>query len=177
MIIGGGPVGVTGALLLAKHGLSVVVAEREAGIYPLPRAAHIDHEAMRIFQAAGVADDVLATTREAGRYDFLNAAGDVLMRIETGQGDTASGWPASNMIHQPSIERLLDEAVAANPHTEIRRLWALVDLSADEEAVTAHFDTPEGHQTIRAKYLLGCDGANSTTRQLANIENDDLLKN
>lgn len=174
LIIGGGPVGVTGALLLAKHGLSVVVAEREAGIYPLPRAAHIDHEAMRIFQAAGVADDVLATTREAGCYDFLNAAGDVLMRIETGQGDTASGWPASNMIHQPSIERLLDEAVAANPHTEIRRLWALVDLSADEEAVTAHFDTSEGHQTIRAKYLLGCDGANSTTRQLANIENDDL---
>ena len=68
LIVGGGPVGMTGALLLAKHG-SVVVAERETGIYPLPRAAHIDNEAMRIFQTAGVADDVLETTRKAG-HDF-----------------------------------------------------------------------------------------------------------
>ena len=174
LIVGGGPVGMTGALLLAKHGLSVVVAEREAGIYPLPRAAHIDHEAMRIFQTAGVADDVLATTRKAGRYDFLNAAGDVLMRIETGIGDTLSGWPASNMIHQPSIEGILNDAVAASPNAEARRLWALVNFAATDEGVTAHFDTPEGRQEINAKYLLGCDGANSTTRNLANIENDDL---
>ncbi|MEC9139008.1 MAG: FAD-dependent monooxygenase, partial [Pseudomonadota bacterium] len=125
LVVGGGPVGMTGALLLAKHGLSVIVAEREADIYPLPRAAHIDHEAMRIFQTAGIADDVLATTRKAERYDFLNAAGDVLMRIETGMGDTLSGWPASNMIHQPSIERILNDAVAASPNAETRRLWAL----------------------------------------------------
>ena len=47
-------------------------------------------------------------------------------------------------------------------------------LYATDEGVTAHFDTPEGRQEINAKYLLGCDGANSTTRNLANIENDDL---
>ena len=50
LIIGGGPTGVTLAVLLARRGVSVIVAEKEADIYPLPRAAHIDHEGMRILQ-------------------------------------------------------------------------------------------------------------------------------
>ena len=61
LIAGGGPTGVTLAILLARLGVRVVVAEREAAIYPLPRAAHLDHEAMRILQAAGAADEVFAT--------------------------------------------------------------------------------------------------------------------
>ena len=53
LIVGGGPTGVTLAVLLARRGVSVIVAEKEAQIYPLPRAAHIDHEGMRILQEAG----------------------------------------------------------------------------------------------------------------------------
>ena len=49
LIVGGGPTGVTLALIAARHGASVIVCEREAEIYPLPRAAHVDHEVMRIF--------------------------------------------------------------------------------------------------------------------------------
>ena len=52
LIVGGGPTGVTLASLLAGRGISVIVAEKETGIFPLPRAAHIDHEGMRILQEA-----------------------------------------------------------------------------------------------------------------------------
>lgn len=82
LIAGGGPTGVTLAILLARRGVSVIVAEEEAAIYPLPRAAHIDHEGMRILQAAGVAEAVMQTARRASRYDFLNAKGEVLLRFE-----------------------------------------------------------------------------------------------
>ncbi|MFM5917387.1 MAG: FAD-dependent oxidoreductase, partial [Novosphingobium sp.] len=50
LVVGGGPTGVTLAVLLARRGVAVIVAEKEADIYPLPRAAHIDHEGMRILQ-------------------------------------------------------------------------------------------------------------------------------
>ena len=79
LIAGGGPTGVTLAVLLAKRGISVIVAEKEAAIYPLPRAAHIDHEGMRILQEAGVADAVMATSRQTGRYEFRNADGEILL--------------------------------------------------------------------------------------------------
>ncbi|MBK8196745.1 MAG: FAD-dependent monooxygenase [Acidobacteria bacterium] len=67
LVAGGGPTGVTLAILLAQRGVKVIVAEKEAGIYPLPRAAHIDHECMRILQEAGVADEVMKTSRAAPR--------------------------------------------------------------------------------------------------------------
>ena len=63
LIAGGGPTGVTLALLLARRGITAIVAEKEAAIYPLPRAAHVDHEAMRILHEAGVAEAVMATSR------------------------------------------------------------------------------------------------------------------
>jgi len=57
-IIGCGPVGAFAANLLGKSGLSVLVIEKEANPYPLPRAVHLDHEMMRLFQSAGVIDAV-----------------------------------------------------------------------------------------------------------------------
>ena len=63
LIAGAGPIGVTLAVLLAKRGVTVIVAEKEAAIYPLPRAAHIDHEGMRILQEAGASDAIMAVGR------------------------------------------------------------------------------------------------------------------
>ena len=51
IIVGAGPVGATLSLLLAREGASVILADTAAEIYPLPGAAHIDHEIVRVFQA------------------------------------------------------------------------------------------------------------------------------
>ena len=53
-IVGLGPAGASLANLLGQAGLSVVVFEREAAIYPLPRAIHFDGEVMRIFHGMGL---------------------------------------------------------------------------------------------------------------------------
>ena len=42
LVIGAGPVGVALGLMLAREGVRTVITEREAGVYPLPRGAHID---------------------------------------------------------------------------------------------------------------------------------------
>ena len=62
-IVGLGPTGATLANLLGAAGLSVLVIEKEAGIFPLPRAIHFDGEVLRILQAAGLRDEVLAIAR------------------------------------------------------------------------------------------------------------------
>lgn len=174
LIAGGGPTGVTLAVLLAKRGVKVVVAEKEADIYPLPRAAHIDHECMRILQEAGVADEVMATSRHTSRYDFLNAKGEVLLRFTGSNQIGPGGWPAANMIHQPSIEAALRRALSALPHAQLYSQWELKSFSDDGEAVKAKIATPDGERTIRARYLVGADGARSPVREAAGIIFDDL---
>ena len=62
-IVGYGPTGATLANLIAQCGLSVVVIEREADMYKLPRAVHFDGETMRVFQSLGTADQLSQKVR------------------------------------------------------------------------------------------------------------------
>lgn len=174
LIAGGGPTGVTLAVLLARHGVRVILAEKEADIYPLPRAAHIDHECMRILQEAGVADEVMAGSRRAARYSFLNAKGDVLLQFKGAEQTGAGGWPIANMIHQPSVEAALRRALAGHDNAVLHSRWELTGYADDGEGVTAQLATPNGEQVIRARYLVGADGARSPVRECSGIIFDDL---
>lgn len=174
LIVGGGPTGVTLALLLAKAGVPAIVAEKEAEVYPLPRAAHLDHEAMRILQAAGVADAVARTSRTTGRYDFLTVKGEVLLRFEGSDRFGPGGWPGANMIHQPSVEAALRAELAKLAPGTLRTGWELTEFGDDGAGVTAQLATPQGGQTVRARYLVGADGARSPVREACGIAFDDL---
>jgi len=174
LIIGGGPTGVTLASLLARRGVSVVVAEKEAEIFPLPRAAHIDHEGMRILQEAGAAEAVMATSRSADRYEFRNAKGKVLMAFSGAGGNGPGGWPIANMIHQPSVEAALRRALAERAPDGLRSGWEMLDFTEDADGVTARFATPQGERTLRARYLAGADGARSPVRKACGITFEDL---
>lgn len=174
LIAGGGPTGVTLAVLLAQHGLHVLVAEKESDIYPLPRAAHLDHESMRILQAAGVADAVAATSRTTDRYDFLTANGEVLLRFEGSARIGPGGWPGANMIHQPSVEAALRRRLTELPTARLESRWDLVSFAEDADGVTAKIQTPNGKQVIRARYLVGADGARSPVRSASGIAFEDL---
>jgi len=174
LIVGGGPTGVTLASLLARRGASVIVAEKEADIFPLPRAAHIDHEGMRILQEAGAAEAVMATSRSADAYEFRNARGKVLMAFTGAAGIGPGGWPIANMIHQPSVEAALRRALAERAPDALRSGWEMLDFAEDAEGVTAHFATPQGERALRARYLVGADGARSPARKACGIAFEDL---
>lgn len=173
LIVGGGPTGVTLGLFLAEAGVSTIIAEKEKDIYPLPRGAHIDHEIVRILQNVGVADAVMATSKTGGRYDFLTADRQILLSFDWTEPG-ASGWPYSNMIHQPSLEAALRERLADTRSVSLRTEWAFEAMEVGEEGVTARLATPAGPQTIRARYIVGADGARSPVREAAGIAIDDL---
>lgn len=174
LIVGGGPTGVTLAALLAGRGVSVIVAEKEADIFPLPRAAHIDHEGMRILQEAGAAGAVMATSRRADAYEFRNARGKVLMAFTGAAGIGPGGWPVANMIHQPSVEAALRNALAGRAPGALRSGWEMLEFAGGEDGVSALFDTPEGARAVRARFLVGADGARSPVRKACAIAFEDL---
>src|SRR6188474_1207948 len=63
-VVGCGPVGALAANLFGRAGLRTIVVERQDRPYPAPRAVHIDHEMMRIFQSLGLAETLLPLMRE-----------------------------------------------------------------------------------------------------------------
>lgn len=168
-IVGCGPVGVVLAGLLAGRGLRVIAIDRDLDLFPLPRAAHFDHEIMRVLQELGCADDVAPSTIVNPGMDFLTADRQVLLSMRP-EGPTPSGWPASILFHQPGFERTLRAAAVARG-AELRLGVAVerVDDLSDRAAV----HLADG-SSLSAHYVVGCDGARSLVRKQLGIAMDDL---
>jgi flavoprotein hydroxylase len=169
-IVGLGPTGSTLAILLAQRGRSVVVLERQSAPYPLPRAVHFDDETGRILQSCGVGAELRSIIEPAEIYEWRNGADTTLLRFGRA-GDGPSGWPASSMFNQPALEALLERRARSLPNIEIRRGVEVAAVREHDETVIAQ--GADG-SVVRASYLIGCDGANSTVRTLAQLPTHDL---
>ncbi|WP_448577452.1 bifunctional 3-(3-hydroxy-phenyl)propionate/3-hydroxycinnamic acid hydroxylase MhpA [Thermaurantiacus sp.] len=174
VIIGLGPVGAVMALLLADEGLRVTVIERERHLYPHPRAAHFDHEIMRLFQSLGLADAALACSRVASAYEFRGADGAPLFRFELPREGTPSGWAASYMFNQPDLEAAIRGRLHANPFVSLCLGARYVGHVQSSEHVVVQVSDDPGDREIVASWLIGADGASSAVRATSAISLDDL---
>ena len=173
VVAGLGPVGATLSALLGQAGIRVVAVDKDTGVYPLPRAAHFDHEIMRIFQAIGIANEVSAHARPAPAYEFRNANGDVLLRYELGQRGP-SGWPQSFMFHQPGVERALREKLATDPNVQIRLGTSFEGFARFDGGLFVSLSSGEDKYKLKTRYLVGCDGASSAVRTSSGIALTDF---
>ena len=179
LIVGLGPVGVTLAALLGRMGVTVLAIEREPIVFPLPRAAHIDHEIMRIFQSIGMVEDIRPHIRVAPDYEFWNACGDVLMRIERDRVIGASGWPVGFNIYQPGIEDALRRGLEGLDTVDAHYGVAFDAIVANGAAGAAGAAVMllQGHDRnqVEARFVVACDGASSPVREACGIDLDDYL--
>jgi flavoprotein hydroxylase len=165
-IVGYGPVGQLLAILLGQRGHRVLVVERWPEPYPLPREVHFDHEVGRILQSAGVAGALAGRTVPAPVYEWRNAAGDTLIRFGRDTERSLSGWPESSMFCQPELEQILDERARSLASVTVERGSEAVGLRADPDGVAIDARrADDSRHTLRARFAVGCDGANSFVRE------------
>src|ERR1700734_2847045 len=105
-IIGYGPTGMTLAALLGQLGRRVVVLERYAGLYNLPRAACFDDEIMRTLQKLDLVEEILPGTVVQADYEWINGQGETLLDVRY-DNPAHSGWAALYMMYQPEVEAVL----------------------------------------------------------------------
>ena len=159
IVIGLGPVGATMAALLAARGRSVLAIERDVELFKLPRAVQCDHEVLRILQELGIVEEVLEGAVLNDGIAFLNAERRDLLRM-TLPDVAATGWPPSVFFHQPTLEGMLRRQVIALG-AQVRLGVEVEDLAQDDVGVAAVLSDGS---TVRARYVIGCDGARSSTR-------------
>ncbi|HZP26485.1 MAG TPA: FAD-dependent monooxygenase, partial [Dehalococcoidia bacterium] len=169
---GYGPTGMAAASLLARRGHRVCVFERWPTLYGLPRMATIDGESARIIQAASDIDAALCNSVARKRYVFANEDGKILIDNDWDKPHVC-GFPFRISLHQPDIEDAMD-AAARQRGAEINQGWEVCDLdqTGDYARVTARERSSGKERTVRARYVIGADGARSTVRDLLGIQSE-----
>jgi len=174
VVVGAGPVGAALSLLLGARGRRVLLVERHHDRYPLPRAVHFDDETARILQSCGLGGDLPTLSEPATTYEWRNGTGLPLLRFETPLLGR-QGWPSANMFNQPDLEARLLGRVEA--HEQITLLWghAVVDAGQDDDGAWVGIEPVDGgtRRRVDASYVVGCDGANSTVRELLGVTFED----
>lgn len=172
MIVGAGPVGAASAILLAQRGVPCLLLDRYRDPYPLPRAVHVDDEVVRILQALGIAAAFTEVSRPGLGLRLLDGRHRVMAEFRRDPAPGPNGWPQANMFDQPDLERLLRERVAELPLIEFRGGVTVTGVTST--SVTYTGGTGSGSETVAASAVLGCDGANSTVRDLIGATLEDL---
>ncbi len=106
------------ANLLGTYGLRTVVIERSPQILDYPRAVGMDDEALRVLQAAGLAQEVLKDTISNVPMRMFTATGRCFADILPTTREF--GWYRRNIFSQPLAERTLRQGLARYPHVRMR---------------------------------------------------------
>lgn len=155
VIAGLGPVGAVLALRLSAAGMSVLVVEPSPEVFPLPRAIAADDEVQALLAQL---DPGLVTPMVHSQAVRFVSRGRTLGSISFPSSPT--GFCGLAFFHQPSLELGLRSLLTCE---------VIVGSVTGFEQDASGVSVSVGASRVRASWLVGCDGASSTVRQLAQI--------
>jgi 2-polyprenyl-6-methoxyphenol hydroxylase-like FAD-dependent oxidoreductase len=162
LIVGAGPTGLTLATALAVRGIRATVVDRQAAGANTSRAAVVHARTLEVLEQIGVVDRLVSLGIRAHRFTIRDRDRVlVLVRFD----DLPTRYPYTLMISQAVTEAVLLERFT-ELGGQVLRGRAVMDLAQDDQGVTA---TMEDGAQLRARYLVGADGMNSTIRERAGI--------
>jgi 2-polyprenyl-6-methoxyphenol hydroxylase-like FAD-dependent oxidoreductase len=185
LIVGAGPVGLSLALDLGQRGIRTTLIEKKGEPAFLPKMERVNARTMEMYRRMGLARKIraagLSSAVPMDVYIVLDLSQPALLRLpypsvaeaEASIRATTDGTAPLEpyqLISQYTLEPLLANETAALPPVTIR--WSTEYISHEQDAggVTTTVKVSDGStESIRAEYLVGCDGGGSAVRQALGI--------
>lgn len=166
LIVGARTTGLMLAIRLRRQGLSVRIVDRSPGIDPNSRATLLHTRSLELLENLGISEEIVAKGQPlSGMHLF--ADGKFVMAREDPPVD--SPYPFGIAYSQVKIEALLESRLR-DLGVSVERSTDLVSLEQDRARVRAGLRRQDGREeTLESAWLVGCDGAHSTTRHLLGI--------
>lgn len=167
LVIGAGPVGLTMACELARHGVACRIIDQAPERSHTSKALGIFPRTLEVFHSMGIADRFLAIGQ---RLDGLSLHHGAELLASVDLTTVASPFPFALSLPQSETERLLEEQLS-NLGGKVERNVSLTNLEQTSDFVRATFRHADGEmETVETPWLFGCDGAHSTARHLLGFE-------
>jgi 3-(3-hydroxy-phenyl)propionate hydroxylase len=170
VVVGAGPVGLTLANILGLQGVRTLVVEERATLIDYPRGVGLDDEALRTFQSIGLVDRILPHTVPNQILRFYDAQRRIL--AEMAPPDARFGWPRRNGFVQPLVDAELLSGLDRFDHVEVWWERPMTSCRQTADVVTIELGGDGDPPSVRAGYVVGCDGGRSITRRMMDVSFD-----
>ena len=162
LIVGAGPVGLTMAAEIVRHGLTCRLIDKAVAPSDKSKALVLWSRSLEMLDAMGAAPPFVSAGLRCHGANIFNE-GERLLHVSFA---IDSPYDFALLIPQNTTERLLTEH-AEKLGVRVERTLELIGFSVDETGVTSQISFPDGHkEQLRSRWLIGCDGAHSTVRHV-----------
>lgn len=183
IIVGGGPVGLSMALALARQNVDSLVIERHPSTSNHPKARGANIRTMELFRQWGNATELLKweLPKEARRIIWAKSLqGEEITRISMDDSNSDFDSPTqASLVAQDRIEESLYHSLLQYKGTEVHFLKECISFEQDTTGITSRILNlgNSREEFVRSQYLIAADGAHSRIRkQLGiNMEGPDNL--
>ncbi len=162
-IVGAGPIGMANALLLAKHGVNVILLSSEQQLSEGSRALVYTKRSMEILQAAGAAERIMSKALPWTHGNSIYK-GQVAFRMASPTNEHDQFAPLNN-LQQNWLENFLLDTIKQQDNIEVRWGNKVVAHEQDNDKVTLTVHTPEGEYKHVSNWVIAADGGRSPIRE------------
>jgi 3-(3-hydroxy-phenyl)propionate hydroxylase len=163
-IVGSGPTGLTLANLLGLNGIQTVLIERNLETVREPRAVSIDDESLRTMQATGLIEEVLRNAALDYGALYFTPGGHQFAAVTPATREY--GFPRRSAFRLPILEASLREGLSRFANVICLFGTTYGEFAERDDGVDVSLTDAQGNPaSIRARYLVGCDGARSAIRK------------
>ena len=170
LIAGGGPVGYTVATILAQKGIPFVLLEAGDRVFDEPRAGTIHPPTLELYDTIGATDEMIRRGFTVSNYKYWDRAEGLVAEFDLSKLADETRFPFRLMLEQHKVCYVLQDMLAELGGADVRLNHRVTDVTQDDEFVTATVETPNGTETIRGRYIVGCDGGRSQVRKSMDVE-------
>ncbi len=176
LIVGGGPVGLSMALSLARQNIHCLLVEKHLKRTEHPRARGVSMRTMELFRQWGNIDELLKYEfpREAIRFIWSESLqGNEITRVEMKDIENYTYGPiGASFITQDCVEEYLYNTLQHHKEAEIQYSKEMISFEQTDSGVLVKLSdrTNNKEELVHAGYVIAADGAHSNIRKQLEIE-------
>jgi 2-polyprenyl-6-methoxyphenol hydroxylase-like FAD-dependent oxidoreductase len=175
IVVGGGPVGMTVALALARADVPVTVLEAGNALSSESRASTFHPPTLEMLDRLGVADELVSVGLRAPHFQYRDRQEGLIAEFDLGLLSRDTRFPFRLQCEQSLLTPIVARHLQQMPGVSLQFGQRVSAVRQDEPAsVTVSVVSANGPRTLVAPWVIGADGAHSVVRQSLGLSFEGL---